>query len=368
MQPPLPDIDFLRLHTFTLPNQDLNVYQKTVPPSYNDASLLTFDQRLRQVVELPLFLSYSRNGATVIVAGQINHDVVVIEFSTKRFRSPTTYIFILWMIGTSILLVAVSITFMRNQIKSILKLAEAADTFGKGLNVDFEPSGSKEIRMAGRAFIKMKKRIEHQIRHRTELLAHISHDLRTPLTSLKLQLALLADSTNPQAIVEAIDKHVIEMERMVKGYLNFAKGEGNEEVVSVDIVTLLHDALLQYKDARIELKQRINSYTMFIRPQAIKRACSNILNNAIQHAKDKIVITITKRLSSIYIIIDDDGKGIKRSMYQAAFSAFHRLDESKDGYGLGLAIVKSIVQSHGGQVRLAKSPYNGLRVVVSLPV
>ncbi|KIE04152.1 Signal transduction histidine kinase [Candidatus Jidaibacter acanthamoeba] len=330
-----------------------------------DQDLSEFKTKLEKLKTQPNYISYISNKSSIVIGYKIKEKHIEISFSSKRIKSPTTYIFMLWMIGVASLLIIISLIFMRNQIRSITKLAEVADQFGKGHDIElFKPSGAKEIRTAGNAFIKMKQRIERQIKYRTELLAHISHDLRTPLTRLKLQTAMLDD----KGVAEEISQDLNEMEQMVISYLDFAKGEGNEEVVETEIIALLNKTLAKFNDARLVINTSVNMQHMPLRPNAFQRAINNIIENAIKYAKSKIEVIVYKLDDNLYITVDDDGKGIEEQDRKMVFKPFQKTSNSKEGYGLGLAIVKSVVQAHGGKIKLAQSPYNGLRIILIFPI
>ena len=323
-----------------------------------------FTNTLRKKIEFPITLDYLKDNMisyTIILPDK----TLSINFSSKRIKSPTTYIFILWIIITSIIFALISLLFMKNQIRSILKLAKAAEKLGKGQKVkNFKPSGAKEIKIAGLAFVKMQKRIERQISHRTKLLAHISHDLRTPITRIKLRLSLLNDDKS----LTTIHNNLNEMEKMLQNYLEFAKEDGNEKNREVSIISLIKDILAGYEDERISFKfDKLHNANMFLKTLAIKRALSNIIGNSIKFAKDKIQIFVSENKESVMITVDDDGVGIDENLRNEALKPFNKLNESKDGFGLGLSIANSIVSAHGGKISLLSSPIKGLRVILTLP-
>ncbi|MEM7652550.1 MAG: ATP-binding protein, partial [Pseudomonadota bacterium] len=297
----------------------------------------------------------------------------------ERLFSATTYIFLLWMVGTSLVFFAMAMVFMRNQIRPIRRLASAADRFGKGLDIPtFKPEGATEVRRAAAAFNQMRARIERQMRQRTEMLAGVSHDLRTPLTRMKLQLAMISDAQG----ADDLATDVAELERMIEGYLMFARGEGTELAEETDLLLLLRRAVgdqvrggqavelefsghLAHANTQLELP---------LRPQAFRRAITNFLTNADRYAENTVV-TITERLGngpgSVEITIDDDGPGIPPAEREAVFRPFYRVDWSRNtstgGVGLGLSIARDVVRGHGGDVMLSESPLGGLRVFIRLP-
>jgi two-component system osmolarity sensor histidine kinase EnvZ len=290
----------------------------------------------------------------------------------RRLYSPTSYIFILWMIGSALVLFTIAIVFMRNQVRSIRRLAQAADSFGKGRDVPhFKPEGAAEVRQAAAAFLVMRARIQRQIKQRTEMLAGVSHDLRTPLTRMKLALAMLGD--NPGLEVEELQADVAEMEMMIDAYLAFARGEGSEPVAPADLGTLLGEVVAGARRAggvvELDLAEPLR---LPLRTGAMKRAVSNLLANARRHARRVEVRAGRRGYATIEITIDDDGPGIPADQREEVFKPFFRLDSSRNpetgGAGLGLAIARDVVRGHGGDITLEDSPMGGLRAVIRLPV
>lgn len=335
-----------------------------IQPSESSQFLRSFTTALSHKLNTEVISYYLEDSRTIRCEILMQESLLIIEFSNKRLQSSTTYIFILWMLGTSILLAIISLIFMKNQLRSILNLAEAAEKFGKGRNVDdFLPQGAKEIKSAGLAFIKMKKRLEKQIKSRTDLLNHISHDLRTPLTRIKLQLELMDDNIAKQGI----NKNLNEMQEMLLHYLNFAKGEGNEEVQKVDIADIANDVICNYNDKHIEFVIKNSPLEIMARTNAIKRAISNLMDNATKFSSNKILVTLYNTDKAIYIIIEDDGAGIPEDLHKEVFKPFNRLGKEQEGFGLGLTITKTIINAHGGSIILSQSSLGGLKVIVSLP-
>lgn len=306
------------------------------------------------------------------------HLVAVVEMPTGiyRFKTPTKNIFnssvfgfIAWMIGTSFLLFTVSVLFLRKQAKSITELANSADNFGRGVDMPFKPYGSIEVRKAGVAFNKMKERITRQMKERMQMLAGVSHDLRTPLTRMKLLLAMDEDMADHQAFLD----DVTEMEKMLEGYLSFARGEGGEPSVDVDINALIEETVGKFTSQgfQIEYTSVVDIAHIVAREQALKRMLSNVVSNACRYASH-IKITLQEVNNRIEITIDDDGPGIPEDKREDVFKAFYRVEGSRNketgGIGLGLAIVKDVVRSHGGVIRLLDSPMGGLRVEIKLPL
>lgn len=287
----------------------------------------------------------------------------------NRFTASTAHIFILWMVGSSLLLLAVAIVFLRNQVRPIRELALAADSFGKGQEVErFKPSGATEIRQAGMAFNQMRERIQRQIRQRTEMLAGVSHDLRTPLTRMKLQLALLPES--PETV--GLKADVEEMEQMIAAYLAFARGAEGEAAVRTDVAALLRGVVrdARQRGARVDVSIA-GDLVVSLRAQALKRCVTNLVDNAGRHGKNTHV-SAERREDAIFITVDDDGPGIPAEERDAVFRPFYRIDGARGPddarVGLGLAIARDTVRSHGGDVTLDDAPGGGLRASVRLPI
>lgn len=291
----------------------------------------------------------------------------------RRLLSSTTYIFFLWLIGSAFILFSISMLFMRNQIRPILRLAVAAEKFGKGQDVsDFKPVGATEVRTAARAFVQMRDRLRRQIEQRTLMLAGVSHDLRTPLTRMKLQLALMpegADRTH-------LEQDIHEMENMVEGYLAFAKGAGDEPTSSCDLVALIErvvaNAVREGHTVTHALPRDRASLTVKLRPIAIERALANLVGNACRFGKTvKVTAGYEEGNEAIVITIDDDGPGIAPANRDEVFKPFYRVEKSRNkktgGVGLGLSIAQDIILGHGGDIALGDSPLGGLRVFIRLP-
>jgi two-component system osmolarity sensor histidine kinase EnvZ len=258
---------------------------------------------------------------------------------------------------------------MRNQVSPLRRLASAADNFGKGRDTpNFSPSGASEVRQAASAFMSMRDRIQRQIQQRTEMLAGVSHDLRTPLTRMKLQLAMLKDV----AEIEELNSDVAAMENMIEGYLNFARGEGSEQPIPTDAKILLseviHDAKRKSITISFVMPETVN---LPLAPNAIKRLLTNLIDNAARHG-ESVLVTAQRNGSVLELIVEDDGPGIPEHMREEVFRPFFRLDESRNvatgGTGLGLSIARDIVQSHGGDIRLNNSVLGGLKAIISLPI
>lgn len=296
--------------------------------------------------------------------------VLKTEVPTKRLTSSTSYIFILWMVGTSLVLVGIALLFLRNQVRPIHKLADAAEAFGKGQSVDkFRPTGAREVRKAAAAFLDMRDRITSYIRQRTEMLAGVSHDLRTPLTRMKLQLAMFP----PHAGVENLQEDIQEMERMVEGYLSFARGQGDEKTQTLDVAELLQQVLSDALRKNLPVSLVVNGdLTATVQKDAVRRCIMNLVENAGKYAKSRVDIVANQMGEAIEITIEDDGPGIPEEMFEDVFRPFRRLDESrnldKGGTGLGLTIARDIARRHGGDILLFVSKFGGLKALIRLPV
>jgi two-component system osmolarity sensor histidine kinase EnvZ len=325
-------------------------------------------QAMRGRVNLPYRIETLGDPYAVQINVQLSGGVLTVNVPRNRLYSSTTYIFVMWMVGSSLVLLAVATIFLRNQVKSLRRLAAAADGFGKGRPVPFfKIEGAVEVRQAAIAFMKMRDRIQRQIHQRTQMLAGVSHDLRTPLTRMKLALELLRD----EPTVAELKSDVAEMERMVHGYLDFVRGEGTEAPVETDISLLLEDMAAIMRRERTPLSVATPpEYVMLVRPNALRRCIGNLIDNARRHGSH-VWLTAVVAADGIDILIDDDGPGIPIADRDRAFRAFIRLDPSRNpstgGIGLGLTIARDVARSHGGEVTLESSPQGGLRARVHLP-
>lgn len=305
---------------------------------------------------------------SVIIQVQLPGEVMQIIVRDKRLFSNTTYIFVLWMVGISLILLAIAVIFLRNQMRPIRQLSIAAEKFGKGQDVpEFSPRGASEIKLAARAFIEMKNRIKRQITQRTEMLAGVSHDLRTPLTRMKLQLAMMGEQEDSNNLLSDVN----DMEQMIEGYLSFARGQEEEAVENTDIEQLLHDVIANARRQGASIEAKIpGDITLSVRPNGLKRCLTNIIENARRYA-DHMNITVFDSDSNLHIVVDDDGPGIPEQFRREVFLPFHRLDPSRNretgGSGLGLSIARDVIHGHGGDIELGDSPMSGLRVSIRLP-
>lgn len=288
-------------------------------------------------------------------------------FPKDKIKPSSARIFALWITLPGLLLITIAIVFLKNQTRPIVNLAKAAEKFGKGEFVkEFRPSGAKEIRQAAYEFDRMRKRITLHLNQRSEMLSGISHDLRTPLTRLKLQLALIKQENLAKKMSDDIE----EMERMLNEYLEFSRHQKNEETEMVNLNNLIKDITKKYEGKQINVNFEEN-LKINMRPNAVKRCLINLIDNSLSYGK-KVEILMKKTIHSIIIFVDDDGPGIPESEYQNVMKPFYRIDKSrgqnKSGVGLGLSIANDIIRSHGGNIVLEKSHLNGLRVKISLPL
>lgn len=291
----------------------------------------------------------------------------------KRLDASNVDVFILWMVGSSLLLLAVAILFLRNQVRPIERLARAAEAFGKGVNIpNFKPYGASEVRRAAQAFITMRERIERYVQQRTEMLAGVSHDIKTPLTRMKLQLAMMPDNAD----TKAMRGDIAEMEHMLDEYLDFARGESGEESAAADLSEIVNDAAMAAARARGAGTERLkvdapSGFSLAVKRNALHRCATNLIENALKYG-NHVQVALRRNAHQAEIVVDDDGPGIPHERHEEAFRPFHRLDQGRNlqagGSGLGLAIARDIARAHGGDLTLSDSPMGGLRAVIRLPV
>ncbi|PTM41944.1 two-component system osmolarity sensor histidine kinase EnvZ [Bosea sp. 124] len=323
---------------------------------------------LAQQVARPFWLDTVGRSSLIEIRVKLGKDVMRILTRRNSAYASNSHIFLLWMLGTSLILLTIAVLFLRNQIRPILRLADAAEAFGKGRDAEFRPRGAREVRRAGNAFIEMKRRVERAVGERTTMLNGVSHDLRTILTRFKLSLALLERSSE----IEALEKDVDEMSRMLEDYLAFARGDAGEAAVETDIRALLEELKsdAERQDHQTELTV-IGDPLVVIRPDAFRRLMTNLVSNAARFG-DRIAIRATHDARYLIIMVDDDGPGIPPDQREDVFRPFFRLDEARNvdsgGTGLGLAIARDIARAHGGDIILTDSPLGGLRATVRLPV
>ena len=355
----------LGLDVDILPDTDLPAPGPRPFFSLLDSALST---ELSQQVKRPFWLDTVGRSSLIEIRIKLGKDVMRVLTRRSQAYASNSHIFLLWMTGTSLILLTIAVLFLRNQIRPILRLADAAEAFGKGRDADFRPRGAREVRRAGNAFIEMKRRVERSIGERTMMLNGVSHDLRTILTRFKLSLALLERSPD----LEAIEKDVDEMSRMLEDYLAFARGDAGESPVETDIRSLLEhlkaDAERQGHQTELTVA---GDPLVVIRPDAFRRLLTNLVSNAARYG-DRIAIRATHDARYLIVMVDDDGPGIPPDQREDVFRPFFRLDEARNvdggGTGLGLAIARDIARAHGGDIMLADSPLGGLRATVRLPV
>lgn len=341
--------------------------QITEPPFglVSEELFVALDERL----ERPFFFDLGLDDRQLEIRVQLKQGVISMIAPRKRLYNSTTYIFFMWIAGSALILYGVAVIFMRNQVRPIRRLAKAADQFGRGVDVEsFKPEGAAEVRMAATSFLSMRDRIGRHLSQRTALLAGVSHDLRTPLTRMKLELAMQQSSPG----VDALKQDVIDMERMVDAYLAFARGEEGEKAVPTDIGKLLTDQVGealrdgQQIDLHIE-----DSLEMELRAQSLRRCISNIMSNAGRYANN-LSVRAGRRGQDYEIVFDDDGPGIPADKREEVFKPFFRLEESRNqatgGVGLGMTIARDSARGHGGDVLLEDAPGGGLRVRLVLPI
>ena len=358
--------DRLGLVVDFLPGADL-------PPPGPKPFFSSLDQELsneiRKQIGLPFWIDTVGRSSIVEIRIKLDDTVMRVFAPRAEAYNANALIFLMWMVLTSVVVLTIAIAFLRNQIKPIVRLADAAEAFGKGREApNFRPRGAREVRRAAAAFLEMKIRIERSIEQRTTMLAGVSHDLRTVLTRFKLELALLGDSPE----VEAIKKDVDEMAAMLEAYLAFARGDTGEQSAPTDIAGLL-------EELRLDIERHGHRATaafhgpaeVTVRPAAFKRCLANLVSNAARFAST-VAITGHRDHRWLTVTVDDDGPGIPQSLREDVFKPFLRLDDARNqdegGTGLGLAIARDIARSHGGDITLGASPMGGLRATVKVPV
>ncbi len=329
----------------------------------------TLSAEITRQINRPFWIDTVGNSNIVEVRVQLENKVLRVFVRRSQAYASNTHIFLIWMVGTSVVLLMIAIPFLRNQIRPILALAEAAESFGKGrpMRQDFRPRGAEEVRRAGVAFIQMRERIERQIEQRTAMLTGVSHDLRTILTRFKLQLAL----TGKKGDIEAMNQDIDDMQSMLEGYIAFARGEAAEDTGRFDLeacfTKLAEEAALRRRKLSTALT---GDREVLVRPKAFTRLLSNIVGNAFRYAKAVEVNAIHGK-GSLVVTVDDDGPGIPPAKREEVFKPFVRLDQARNldssGTGLGLAIARDIARSHGGDIVLEDSPLGGLRAVIRIP-
>lgn len=337
-------------------------------PSLFAALDRSLDRALEDRLDNPFWFDTTRYRAYIDIRVKVDGGVLQIYALRDRAYATQGHIFILWMVVATMLLTAVAILFIRNQVRAIERLAEAADAFGRGEDPDFKPHGAREVRQAALAFIAMKLRIQRHIEQRTALLASVSHDLRTPLTRLKLEMAM----AEPCEQMEAMKGDLAEMEHMIDEYLAFARGEGGEAIQVVDLSELVEGVVADAERGGAAVETEITQgLETRLRPLTFRRALANLIDNGVAHA-DRVRVTVSPRQTGgVDVAVDDDGPGIPEDKYEEAFKPFSRLDESRNqnekGVGLGLAIARDMARGLGGDLVLSRSALGGLRALIRLP-
>lgn len=362
-------------------NFEINILNNTLSARTKDLSEKNpiLSEAINGQFKRPFAITAGPNENTFQVEIQnTNNHLLSFIIPEKRIYSSTTKIFILWMTGSTFVFFTIAIIFLRNQIRPISRLANAAENFGKGRDVDdFKPSGAHEVRQASQAFIKMKDKLTNQIQQRTEMLAGVSHDLRTPLTRINLALSLFTDrktkSARDQKYIDEIHHDIKDMEQMIEAYLTFAKGEGHEKSELINVTKLFEEITLQtrrqYKNFSMNIKVDKN-FELPLKKNALKRAIVNLINNGYQFA-DKVKCTLSCANHCFKIKIEDNGPGIPETEYENVFKPFYQIEAGKatdKNLGLGLPIAKDIVASHGGRIKLGRSKDQGLAIKIKLPL
>ncbi len=359
----------LNLNVQILPEQDLPPVR---PKPFFDLLDRTLSDKIRKQIGKPFWIDTV--GRSRLVEIRIKLDKVILRVIARRSQTyaSNSYIFLLWMVGTSLVLITVAILFMRNQIKPILRLSQAAEQFGKGrpAPADFRPRGAREVRQAAVSFMEMRNRIERQMEQRTTMLAGVSHDLRTVLTRFKLQLAIVGDSAEAKEMLADVD----EMQAMLEDYMAFAKGDSSEKSSQVNIRHLLQEIRKQTgrDNTVITLKLPGDAIIVPLRQHAFKRAVTNVVSNAVRFSQN-VAIRVAKTKNWLTLRIDDDGPGIPEAEREDVFRPFYRLDDARGqdtgaNTGLGLSIARDIVRSHGGDITLKESKMGGLQAIIRVPV
>ncbi len=341
-----------------------------IPEVKSDRRFSPMDRALRREMKPVFGNDYWFDTVTYIdlvdLRIQSENEVIQVFFPKSKIAPSSVRIFVLWITLPSIILILIAILFLRNQTRPIVKLSKAAERFGRGERVDdLRPSGASEIRKATIEFDRMMKRINKHLNQRSEMLSGISHDLRTPLTRLKLQLAMTDKKDTARKMASDID----EMEKMLNDYLQYAKSQSEEDYVAIDINNLVGDIMKNYEKSKYDLTFD-NKINIQGKKNLIRRSVSNIIENGLSYGS-KIFIELKKSVSSAIIIIEDNGPGIPKKEYENVFKPFYRIDKSRSlnrsGVGLGLSIAQDIIKSHGGNIVLSESKHKGLMVKISLP-
>jgi two-component system, OmpR family, osmolarity sensor histidine kinase EnvZ len=313
------------------------------------------------------YTDWTSDSQSVLVQLQLPHGVMKIAVPRKRLYAGVIYIYVLWIGGTAALVFTIAALFMRNQVRAIRRLSAAAEAFGMGRDIGLiRPEGAVEVRKAATAFNRMHERIRRFLSQRTEMLAGVSHDLRTPLTRLKLALAMLPAQEDTREDVAEMQADVEEMERMIGGYLAFARGEGLEQAETANLSAVLEEVAAGARRAGADVSvQAPPMLTLSLRVDAVRRAITNLVDNARRHARH-IALAAVRHGRAVQVTVDDDGPGISPERRESVFRPFESSEDG--GTGLGLTIARDIVRAHGGDIVLEESPLGGLRARIRLPV
>ena len=352
-------------------NFEIDINDKPFPSYSGERKFSPMDRSLRRELKSAFgnknyWFSTSKFKNAVEIKIKTENEVIEFLVPKEMISSSSVRLFVLWTTLPSIILILVALVFLKNQTRPLVRLAKAAEKFGKGDYVnDFRPSGASEIRKAAYEFDRMAKRINRHLNQRSEMLSGISHDLRTPLTRLKLQLAMV----NQKNISESMSKDIDEMEKMLNDYLQFAKIQAQEQTIKINLINLFKEIRKNINNENIILIQEKDIF-LNGRQSALRRCFENVIQNGLTYG-GKVYINLQKSTNRVTINIEDNGPGIPEDQYKNVFKPFFRLDKSRSlnqsGVGLGLAIVEDIINSHGGSIQLGKSKYNGLQVKISLP-
>ena len=352
-------------------NFEIGINREIFPENSGERRFSPMDRSLRRELKSSFgnnnyWFNTSKFKNAIEIKIKSNNEVIEFLVPKEMVAASSVRLFVLWTTLPSVLLIIIALIFLKNQTKPLVKLAKAAERFGKGDYVNnFRASGSLEIRKAAFEFDRMAKRINRHLNQRAEMLSGISHDIRTPLTRLKLQLAMLKQ----KEISEKMSGDIDEMEKMLNNYLQFAKTQTQETTSKIDLLVLLNSIKKQITSEKLSIVCN-DQIELEVRPTALKRSFENIIQNGLKYGNN-VFVEVQKGNNRVIITIDDDGPGIPEEQYKNVFKPFFRLDKSRSlnqsGVGLGLAIVEDIINSHGGNIQLGKSKLNGLQVKVSLP-
>ena len=353
-------------------NFEIGINQEAFPGKSGERKFSPMDRSLRRELKSVFgnnnyWFNTSKFKNAVEIKIRSGNDVIEFLVPKEMVSASSVRLFLLWTTLPSMVLIIIALIFLKNQTKPLVKLAKAAERFGKGDYVnDFRASGSQEIRKAAFEFDRMAKRINRHLNQRAEMLSGISHDLRTPLTRLKLQLAMLKQKD----ISEKMSKDIDEMEKMLNDYLQFAKTQSQEKTTTVNINNILNSIKNDFNNDKLEFENNGESIELQGRSIALRRSFENVIQNGLTYGNN-VYVNVQKGNKRVLVTVEDDGPGIPEDQYKNVFRPFFRLDKSRSlnqsGVGLGLAIVEDIINSHGGNIQLDKSKYNGLQIKISLP-